>query len=253
MMSIALLAVLGLAGAGQDTTVDDWTFVERPGQGQVAMTEFAGGQAIIAQCLNGELKVLVAGMPATTQLARQVEATRADGRRTYQSWLPSTSPGVFTAGSPGRDARFLRGGGRYEISSADGETPAVRASFELPAQSANLDRVISACNWPLEDERDRFEVPAPGAYEFASTGRSRRGPPPGTQGRVSSVTQVSCIIHNLRLQDCRVDHQLPAQGSFGERAARQSNGERLTAADPAAVEGRIVYMTTTTETFVRND
>lgn len=244
-----------VAGVGQDASVDDWTFVESGPQGMIAMTEFAGGQAIIAQCLNGELKVLMTGMPATTEPARQVEGVRGDGRRTGQSWLPTGTPGVFKAASPGRDARFLRGGGSYEIQTADGETPAVRASFELPAQSANLDRVISTCRWPLQDDRDQLATPAPGAFEYARSQGRRPAPPRRSepQGQVTSVTHVSCIIRSLRFQECRVDHQLPAEGPLGERAARSSNGERLVAADPAAVEGRVVYLLNTTETFVRRE
>lgn len=248
-MISAALGVLALPGLLlQDATVDDWAFVETEEHGMIAITEFAGGQAILAQCRDGELKVMLTGLPATTERARTVDASRADGRRSGQTWLSSETPGVFTAAAPGRQVRFLRGGGTYDIRTADGEVPPMRATFDLPTMSANLDRVITGCRWALEDERDALGQPGPQAFEWArSRGRAAPPTPRRREGQLVSIVHLSCIVRDLRLAECRADHQLPVSGPHGSLAARNMNGERLAAPDPAAVEGRVVYLTTETE------
>ena len=136
---------------------------------------------------------------------------------------------------------------------AEGEIPPMRATFDLPAASANLDRVITGCNWAIEDERDALEQPGPQSFEWArSRGRASRPAPRRREGQLISVVHLSCIVRNLRLAECRADHQLPVSGPHGTVAARNMNGERLVAPDPASIEGRVVYVTTETEqTLVR--
>lgn len=248
----ALAAALSLGpGPALAQDADDWAFVETEEHGMIAITEFAGGQAILAQCRDGELKVMLTGLPPTTERARNVEASRADGRRSAQTWLSSETPGVFTAAVPGRQARFLRGGGAYEIRTVEGENPPMRGTFDLPAGSANLDRVITGCRWAIEDERDRLDQPGPQSFEWARN--QGRAPQPDTprarrrDGQLLSIVHTSCIIRDLRLAECRADHQLPANGHHGARAARAMEGERLAAPDPASIEGRVVYVTTETE------
>lgn len=228
---------------------DDWAFVDTEEHGMIAITEFAGGQAILAQCRDGELKVMLTGLPPTTERARNVEASRADGRHSRQTWLSTETPGVFTAAAPGREGRFLRGGGTYEFRTTEGELPPMRATFDLPSASANLDRVIMGCRWAIEDDRDALEQPGPQSFEFArSQGRAPQPDRPRRRnGQLVSIVHTSCIIRNLRLAECRADHQLPTNGHHGARAARAMNGERLVAPDPALVEGRVVYVTTETE------
>lgn len=253
----ALAVALCLApGPAFTQDADDWAFVETEEHGMIAITEFAGGQAILAQCRDGELKVMLTGLPSTTDRARNVEASRADGRRSSQTWLASETPGVFTAATPGRQGRFLRGGGVYDFRTTEGEVPPMRATFELPAASANLDRVITGCNWAVEDERDALEQPGPQSFEWArNRGRApqpERPRPRRRDGQLVSIVHLSCIVRNLRLAECRADHQLPVRGSHGVVAARNLSGERLAAPDPALVEGRVVYVTTETEqTLVR--
>ena len=111
-----------------------------------------------------------------------------------------------------------------------------------------LDRVITGCRWDLEDERDALGQPGPQAFEWArSRGRAAPPTPRRREGQLVSIVHLSCIVRDLRLAECRADHQLPVSGPHGSLAARNMNGERLAAPDPAAVEGRVVYLTTETE------
>jgi hypothetical protein len=254
-MIAAALGLLALpALIFQDAPLDDWAFVETEEHGMIAMTEFAGGQAIIAQCRDGELKVMLSGLPATTERSRDVEASRADGRRSRQTWVATETPGVFTAANPGREGRFLRGGGAYEIRTEEGEVPPMRAAFDLPTEWANFDRVLTGCRWALEDERDGLEQPGPQSFEWARS-RGRASPPERPrprEGQLVSIVHLSCIVRDLRLAECRADHQLPVSGPHGTMAARDMNGERLVAPDPGLIEGRVVYITTeTTQALVR--
>lgn len=248
-VSVALLiALMSPAQEPPSVAGDDWEFHEDAARGMVAMARYSGGQSVIVQCKGGALNVLLVGLPVTGGGPRDFEAQRADGRRDRQSWRPGEAPNVLTATVIGRTVRFLRRGGDYSLALTEPGAPPVRVSFDMPTSFENLDRVIAACDWPLEDERDRLDQAEPGAFEWARTGGRRQGPREG-EGTLIGVSHHSCIIRGLRLSDCRVDHQLPRNSSDGARAARDLEGTRLSASDPAQVEGRVVYLSTSTSRF----
>jgi hypothetical protein len=246
----ALLVALCLTPApslAQD--VDDWEFAEDPARKlSVAMARYDGGQAIIVQCRDGELTTMVAGLPATTRRLRLVDAERADGRRDRQSWFPEQSapgsPAVFRSYTPGRDARFFKGGGQLTLRSAGGDPASMEASFDLPAQSANIDRVLTACGRPLQDERDSL-VRTPFEVDWDEAVSEPRARP---RGRAVGSAEISCVIREQRYTDCRVDYARPERS--GRETVRAREGVRLEKPDPAA-EGTVSYLTTTTfEEFI---
>ncbi len=248
-ISMALLVAL-ITPAQEPPPVagDDWEFHEDAARGMVAMARYSGGQAVIVQCKGGQLNVLLVGLPVTGDGPRNFEAQRADGRRDRQSWRPGEAPNVLTSTVIGRTVRFLRGGGDYSLTSTEPGAPPVRISFDMPASFDNLDRTIAACDWPLDDERDRLDQAEPGAFEWPRASGRRQGPRE-SDGTLIGVSHHSCIIRGLRLSDCRVDHQLPRNSSDGPRAARDLEGTRLSASDPAQVEGQVVYLSTSTARF----
>lgn len=234
---IAATAQIG-AAASQD---DDWEFAEDPGrQLSAAIARYEGGQAVVVQCLAGELSAMIVGLPATPYRLRRIEAERADGRRDHQSWFPEAaapgSPAAFKTLTPGRDARFFRGGGLMTLRSTDGDPATMAATFDLPLLSANLDRVLTACGRALEDERDRLtRTPVTVDWQKVAGGRSRdRG-----RGRTVGAADISCVIRNQRYTDCRVEYARPAHE--GVRAAREMEGDRLREPDPQA-EGTVSYV-----------
>lgn len=231
----AALATFPAEASAQDTG-DDWEFVEDASLGIVAaMVRFDGGQAIVAQCRAGELNAVLLGLPIASTWHRML-VSRADGRTDIQTW--AAAPGQtasFKTSNAGRDLRFMRGGGALEIRSGEGAATPFRASFDLPAQSANLDRVLSACGWPAQDERDAMPLLDGPVFTARVTPR-----PTAPSTRVN----VSCLVRNSRTQDCRPDQIRPGREAADAEAAARGNGDPLQFGRPGdpAPDG-VIYTT----------
>lgn len=255
ILTAALCAVLGAGQAAATTPQDDdWEFQEDPAQNlMVAAVRYEAGAAIVVQCRAGALTAVLVGLtPAPGGL--ELNATRADGRQDIQAWAPAGSPGAFRSETAARDVRFMRGGGRYSLRTAEGAATRLRADFDLPTQSANLDRVLTGCGWALTDDRDliaRVGNEVSLSDPNAPPSRRRRGPSrPRAEGGSRSEspnspplppaeTLVSCIIRDQHLTECRVDHP-PAPGARSR--AESLLGRRIYAADAAATEGRVMFI-----------
>lgn len=258
-MMAAAVAAVAIAGAGTaqaQATDDDWEFAEDPARGlTVAASRYDAGPSIIAQCREGALALMLVGMPAGTG-AIELNATRADGRSDTQAWRPAGSDGVLRSTIPARDLRFLRGGGAYAVRTGEGVEPAFAATFDLPTQSANLDRVLAACGWDLADDRDQ----APRAQGASltdpdaraprrSTSRSitqrrsepRRPEPPAEPRLVPAEQQISCMVRNGRLTECRAMHAPVAGAPDPEAALRFLDGRELHGAEARELEGKVFY------------
>jgi hypothetical protein len=211
--------------------------VEDPAQElTLAAVRYDGGQSIIAQCQQGRLVLLLTGLPEGEEML-QLAATRADGRAAAQRWTPVVGPGTYRSVTPGREARFLRGGGAYVVRSAAGATTPVNATFDLPSQSANLEKVLTACGWALEDDRDVLEE----AEVFLDRPSARREPRPY---RVPPVPEreVSCVVREMRLRECRSDHPPSARTPNTRSLLRAVQNQVVhvpIGADPAGAEGKV--------------
>lgn len=263
--ALCTLLTAGYAAGAMAQSNDDWEFAEDPArQLTVAASRYDNGPSIIVQCRAGGLAAMLIGMPAGTEKI-ELTATRADGRTDVQTWRPAGSPGMFQSSVAARDMRFMRGGGAYAVRTADGAAQPFNATFDLPAQSANLDRVLTACGWTLTDDRDLLaratgasltdpdDAPrqAPRSRTRSISERQRQPQPPARPaGPAQEVIrpaeeQISCIVRNGRVEDCRADHA-PAAGAPASwtSALRRLNGSRVYGVEAAAAEGRVVYMTT---------
>lgn len=247
-MNRTLLLLTALAILAAPTMVraedDDWEFQENPAQRtSVASVQYEGGQMIALQCREGALRLVMAGLPESSgQLS--LGATRADGRRTEQIWV-SGAPGAYRSASPGRDARFLRGGGAFSVRTEPGASTVINATFDLPTRSANLDRVLTACGWALEDDRDLLEE----AYEV-SLDRPRRNRAVQADSRrpyrapAHPEREVSCIVRERRLTECRADHPPSARTSEVRSLLSAVRGKTVYVAegvDPAVAEGKVFH------------
>ncbi|RZJ97215.1 MAG: hypothetical protein EON88_03615 [Brevundimonas sp.] len=257
---LAAVAGLGVA-TGASAQDDDWEFQQDAARGiAIAAARYDAGQIVVVQCRDNKLTAVLAGLP-TGEGPLHLSATRADGRSISQTLVSGGAPGAWRVSSPGRDIRFLRGGGLYSIQTTAGATPAVRASFDLPTQSANLDRVLTACGWATTDDRDlladadvsrhdpdeessgRRRVPT----QRGATSRSPRReisvealPPPPV---IPDEQQVSCVVRDLHLRDCRADHPASAQDRDVVASVRELEGDQvyaLNGTDAAANEGKVV-------------
>lgn len=241
MNGLAALALVAncLAPAPSDSAQldDDWEFAEDASRSlTIAVARYAAGQSIIAQCTDGELKIAVVGLPARTETSHRMDATRSDGATDTQTWQVGERQTLISS-VPARDARFLRVGGELRLRSSDGQPSPISASFDLPTEHVNLDRVLTACGYPLEDDRDAIPRADPAL-------RLARAPREGEAGgRPGSSMEISCIVQGGAYRECRADHALKGQRPVSvRRYANALNGLRVHPDDVAANEGRVVYV-----------
>lgn len=222
MIAAAAACVVTPAVAVAQET-DDWEYGEDVATGLfAAVSRYDTGQAIVVQCRAGELSVVVQGLELG-EGQRDVRVARTDGRRDDQRWRAMT-PTAGGAEMPGRAARMLRGGGAVQFRTLEG-TPAARLGLELPAESASVDRVLTACGRPLQDERDALPV-FMGELDQRSVERvyNRRDVQVRPTDGIAAA-EVSCIVgEDLRLRDCRVDQTIPAGSPFGPEHAERLTG-----------------------------
>lgn len=263
-MKTGLVAACGLVAAmlapiaahAQD---DDWEFAEDAGRHlSVAAVRYDAGMAIIVQCRDGALTTVMTGLPVAAETL-ELQATRADGRRDTQTWGSGGAAGAFRSETAARDVRFLRGGGSYGLRTVAGATPTLATTFDLPTQSANLDRVLTACGWALTDDRDGLtrasrsvsltdpeaSTPRPRrstSRDITGQGRPVERPVPRTPAPAPAEQQFSCIIRDTRLADCRPDHPPPVGAELVQRAVALLNGRRVFAPNGAATEGEVIFV-----------
>lgn len=265
---------------------DDWEFAADPARSlSIASVRYEDGKAVVVQCAPAGLRVVVVGLSATTEENRVLAATRADGRADTQTWFAEPGATVFTASVNGRDARFLRGGGLFELRSPAGSTAPIRADFDLPTQNANLDRVLTACGYAVTDERDllprtgsdlKTQWQVDHADDIARAEREGGSAAPHRRSRSRSVSgatrrQVStppssspepadrsCVVHNGAYADCRFDHTVDNSTPQSQVVLRLLRDIKLDPLSAAANEGRVFYpgqgtsplITVTRETLV---
>lgn len=254
----AILCAGPTAAIAQDE--DDWEFQHEARLNQmVAAVRYDAGVAIVVQCRDNALSTALVGMPAGVG-SLEVQARRADGRTDTQTWAPGPQPGILLSTVPARDIRFMRGGGLFSIRTADGAPRALRTNFDLPTQSANLDRVLTACGWALTDDRDQLaragsevsfrdpDSPPPrrpqprrGRGARAGTPDAPEAPAPGVPVLEPAESQISCVLRALRLTSCRLDHLPTAAGNEAARSLRRLEGVQMYSANAVAGEGKVVY------------
>ncbi|WP_439476018.1 hypothetical protein [Brevundimonas sp.] len=239
---------------------DDWEFQHEASLNQmVAAVRYDAGVAIVVQCRDNALSAALIGMPAGVG-GLEVQARRADGRTDVQTWAPGPAPGILLSTVPARDIRFMRGGGLYSVRTVEGAPRALRTNFDLPTQSANLDRVLAACGWGLTDDRDQLiragsevsfrdpdappvRLPQPRRGRGARPGMpdAPEAPAPSVPVLEPAESQISCVLRAMRLTVCRLDHPPTAAGNEAARSLRRLEGVQMYAADAAAAEGKVVY------------
>ncbi len=260
----SLLGLAALMAAMMPSTTafaqdDDWEYEQDPSRAlSVAAARYEAGLAIMVQCRQGGLTAALVGLPPELDSRIELQATRADGRNDVQTWLPAGAPGLMRSNNAARDVRFLRGGGAYTIWTPEGDAPPFRTTFDLPTEHANLDRVLTDCGWPVTDERDLLaragsEVSLaesgpsirtariqgrPRARGSARPDRSQPSAPPPPRAEA----QISCIIHELRLTECRADHPPAPDAPPGAVNMERLNGGQVEAPDGVPVEGKVMFL-----------
>lgn len=251
----AMAVALSAAATGAVAQDDDWEFQEDTGRRiTVAAARYDAGQMIVVQCREGALTAVLVGLPPSDG-ALTLTATRADGRADVQTWGSAGAPGAYRSTVPARDIRFMRGGGAYTVHTSEGAATAFQGTFDLPTQSGNLDRVLTACGWAAADERDLLpralaSMSRPDARPIrptrrGATSRSPRRevdlPPPPANPPAEG--QKSCIVREMRLTDCRADHpNAPVVDGQGSYLSRLEGREIYPAAGASVSEGSVFYV-----------
>jgi hypothetical protein len=272
MRSLLLAALCAGLCAGPTAALaqdeDDWEFHHEASLNQtVAVVRYDAGVAIVVQCRDRALSLALIGMPAGAG-GLEVQAQRADGRTDLQTWVPGPAPGILMSSVPARDIRFLRGGGLYSVRTVDGAPRTLRTNFDLPTQSANLDRVLTACGWGLTDDRDQlsragraeisFRDPdAPPPRERPRGRGARAGIPeapapagPPVQQLPVAELQISCVLQDLKLTGCRFDLPAAATAPDAARTLRRMEGGQLYALEGATPDGKVVFTSLPVSTII---
>ncbi len=225
---------------------DDWDYGEDASRRlSAAVVAFEGGRSIAVQCQDGYLTVALLGLPAHESGYRRLEAERDDGRRSVQHWSTNPADTTILSRTPARAARFMRGAGALTLRAAAGTGAPMRLEWSLPSQSGNLDRVLTACDLPLDDERDRLPL-----LDDLVQGDDWIEPIMRAVGQRTmhlnaraAKAEISCIVSDdLTLSACRTEQNAPARSNFGSALRRAAEGKRVAVSDADAARDRVFYM-----------
>ncbi len=262
--AFSVLAPPGLTTNPVIRQEDDWEFAADTARNlSVAAVRYEDGKAVVVQCAPVGLRVVLVGLPASPERTRVMSVSRADGRSDTQTWFAEPGATAMTASVNGRDARFLRGGGRFELRWRAGEAAPVRAIFDLPTRNENLDRVLAACGYAAVDGRDllpRAGDDLKSQWEADHAEEIARGPRPNARTRSRSVSggarpqsrgpstppppipaDLSCVVRDGALADCRFDHPPAGSATDAERRLRFLTEMKLEPVGAAANEARVYY------------
>lgn len=246
--AIGFASLWAPAVAAQDATAD-WDLIEnRERRLTAASTTFSSGVSFILRCANGQYDALIAGIPAAAARAewRTISLQFGEEPADEADWFVGTNPATAISRLPARLARQLREGGVVKVRVEDPATGRrMRYDLDLPASTINIDRTLTACDRPTQDERDTLveelaENGLPGGIEWNRPPEPRY--PDGPTFERGFVT-VSCLNRpDGRLQDCVVESEYPPGGGFGRAALTgiERASVRVAGAPDAPVPRRMI-------------
>ena len=247
----ALIALLASPVSAQQAD-DGWDLIVDESQNMsMAVAAYSSGQSLAVRCRDGDLEVLLSGLPPLEGETRRVEAAYSDGRDEAGYWLSSGDGSLVFSPVPRLDARRLRQGGPLQISvavSGDPAAPLRRYVLDLPTGTAKLDQVLADCGAGSPDPRDdlvRWSHPQGAGGEFW-----RRYPAPRYPEAAvhlgSGLVVFSCIsTGDGRLTDCRTERESHHRRyRFGEEALKSLRDARIAPADEGGPPaGRLIVAT----------
>jgi hypothetical protein len=214
---------------------DDWDVRTDPSQDlTVAEAHYSSGQSLRVQCLGGEISVGLTGLVPSSGATRTFDRERSSGLSEVSIWEVGADGATLIHHSP-RVARSLKRDTVLRLRSTAPEQSPLLVALPLPSPSRGIDEVLKACGRAVEDDRDDV-LDVGGLIE-----RLPRVEMAAFSDRRFTIVQLemSFLIRNSRLSECRPDHETPDAG-IGWRTARRANGAEVQLRDPVAAEGRLV-------------
>jgi len=246
-----LLALAASPAVAQDAG-DGWDLIVDESQNMtLAVVGYSSGQTLAVRCRDGDLELLLSGLPPLETLTRYVEAAYSDGRVEAGLWFTSGEGSLVFSPAPHLDARRLRQGGPLQLSVAilpDPEAPLRRYALDLPSDSANLDHVLADCGASRPDARDdlvRWSIPRGEGVVFWTRQPTPHYPQAAISVR-SGLVVLSCVtVGDGRLDSCRVEREAQHRRyGFGESALKSMRDARVApAAEGGPPAGRLLITT----------
>ena len=231
--------LIGNPASAQDQIADDdWDYSEDVEHDTyVAIVSYASGQTIMAHCGNDHFSLAILGLPERN--GQPYSATvQIDSTTVAQTWKKMGGIPLLST-EPARDARALRSGGTLPLfSPATHHLPAVSAPLELPSQHANLDKVLTACGYALQDDRDH--LPDVDTDMKLLSVRTQ----PILDHPLTMAIEISCVVNNAQLDACRQHRVLQGvRPSYIDQEVRRWNGKRVAPQYAQSNEGRVTHIT----------
>lgn len=237
---LCVTAISFLAQQAYAQADDDWVVSADANQDLVvAEAHYSAGQSIKVQCVAGQITVGLMGIPASSESTRSFRRQRDSGPIEVSVWEVGADGETLIQRSP-RTIRSLKRDAVLRLDSIDSEQDQIVIALPLPSQSSGIDTVMSACGRSVEDDRDELLDASTLVTKFPVVQMA-----PFSSRQFTVVTlELSCLIKNSRLADCRPEYEWPNAG-IGQRTARNANGSRLQLSDPAVAEGGLLEFVVT--------
>ena len=248
-----ILALTAASASAEVAASDDWTLSTDQGRDlTLATVAYSSGQTLAVRCQAGVLDVIVNGLPALEGLSRFVETTVGDRPAERGPWASGGDGTIVLSGVPAPTARRLRAGGFLQLSvamDATSDGPLRQYAFDLPGQSASLDRVLEACDTPTTDARD--DLPQWSRPRGSTLNYWRRMAIPeypdaaNRAGIKSGYAVLSCVVQaDGRLHQCVVESESQRRTGFGQSGVRAMRAARvLLAEEGGPPPGQLVVFT----------
>lgn len=231
----ALVVGAGPVSAQSSDPSADWDVIVDPSKKTtMAYTAFSSGLIVAFRCVDGSFSALLAGLPAAPRGRDNIELRIGlDGESAAPSrWNVTTDRTAAVADYPAAFARRLRLGGRLDVvvPNADAQGRSLRHQVDLPASSAAVEQVMTACGRPLVDPRDAL-LPVIGEAGL-SPGLSWSRPPrprfPMNSRYESGYVVLTCLATaDGRAEDCVVESKHPTDEPFEKAVMAAIPGSRL--------------------------
>ncbi len=242
-LTIAIGPVAAQEGPTWELSVDEARDIS------AATMIYEGGQGLIVQCRDKQLRTVIIGLPTLTQpperRGRRIETSFGTEPLKPETWIADDGSSAVTSVAPARVARSWKRGGLYTVRArpAPGER-ASRIGFELPTDGSPIDHVLTHCGYPTEDTRD--QLPMVDGWAQPGWAIEHLDVLPSGDRTGQSWLSYSCIVApDMRLHECKVEAESNPSRGMGD-ALRRSERLAVVRYDgaPDALVGHIYYATT---------